>query len=103
MLNLPIDIDDIFVLIKLLYPRILLLRLHIIWFLINSAVAATIIIITLDLRLLDSWALIGPIACGVHRALFLPVVQEIRLVRDGSFVGLRSVVQDGVGHVLEKR
>ena len=103
MLNLPIDIDDIFVLIKLLYPRILLLRLHIIWFLINSAVAATIIIITLDLRLLDSWALIGPIARGVHRALFLPVVQEIRLVRDGTFVGLRSVVQDGVGHVLEKR
>jgi hypothetical protein len=37
-------------------------------------VAATIIIITLDLRLLDSWALIGPIARGVHRALFLPVV-----------------------------
>ena len=80
------------------------MTLHIILFLINSTVApAIIIIVTLDFRFLHSGTLVVPVGGCVHRALLLALVQEIRLVRDGALVSLASVVQDGVGDILQQR
>lgn len=97
MLNLAIDIDDILILIELLYPGVLL---SIVLF-IHSAVAPAIII-NFGFWLFHAGRLVH--ARGrVHRRLLLPFVHEVGLVRDCALVGLRSVVQNGVGHILEER
>ena len=101
MLNLAINIDDVFILIELLYPGILLLCLHIFLFLIDPAVTSAIISITFGVYwFLHSWALVNAVRCCIHGAFLLPFVHEIGLVRNCTLVRLRSVVQDGIGYVL---
>ena len=101
LLNLPINIYYVFILVELLDSRILLLRLDEIWFLINSAVTPAIIIIALRVWLLfHSGALVHAVWCCVHRALLMPFVHEVWLVRYRALVGLRSIVQNGIRHIL---
>ena len=104
LLNLPINIYYVFILVELLNPRILLLRLQIIWLLIYSAMAPAIIIIALWVWLfLNSGALVDAVGCRVHWALLLAFVHKIGLVRYRTLVGLRGVVQDGIRNILEQR
>jgi hypothetical protein len=111
VLNLPIDVDDILILVELLNAGILLLRsLHVLLLLVDSAVAARVAIIhslglTLSLLLvpLDPRTLIVLIVIHVrgrvHTTFLLPFESSIRQTH---LVSLGSVVQDGVRHVLQQ-
>lgn len=96
MLNLPIDINNILILVELLYSRVLLRKV----LLVHTAVRPAVVYV-FRLRLFHAgW--LGAVWGGVHWRFLLVFLHKVGLVWDCSFVGLRSVVEYSVRDALKK-